>query len=206
MHQSIIQQRSSVFFPEHTGVRVYMREFHKAKGLPKDLAKWQATVDCMLDGVDSDGPIYIMIDEGIVTPSKPHRRQGLHIDGYWNPGIQAHGGGGRHSMAAGWDTRPTWVRAKEGWPDEALILASNVQACRGYLGWWEGDPGDGGDCSHVKTHAMKEVKMLPNVAYACNVTALHESITTAAPHKRTLVRLSVPGWSPTDDAPVKLEK
>ena len=97
MLNSIVQQRGAVTFPAHTGERVYMREFRKSTGLPAHLSRWQSTIDAMLDGVDTDGPIYLMIDQGVVKATSSHRRPGLHIDGYWNPAISAHGGGGRHS-------------------------------------------------------------------------------------------------------------
>lgn len=99
-YQSVIETRGFVTFPEFMAEKVYMREFYKKDGLPEDLCRWQETVDAMLDGVETDGPIYLMIDEGIVQPGFTHRRKGLHIDGYWNPGLSAHGnghgGGGSH--------------------------------------------------------------------------------------------------------------
>ncbi len=91
LYKSLIEQRAAVMFPEYTGERVYMREFFKNDGLPSDLLRWQPTVDAMLDGVDSDGPIYIMIDQGIVRSGNTHRRPGMHIDGYWNPGATRYG-------------------------------------------------------------------------------------------------------------------
>lgn len=90
--KSIVQQRGTVHFPQHTGERIYMREFHKADGLPFDLARWQPTVDAMLYGIDTDGPIYLMVDQGLVLSGSTHRRPGVHLDGYWNPGNSSHGG------------------------------------------------------------------------------------------------------------------
>lgn len=96
-YQSIIEARGSVEFPPFMAEKVYMREFYKGK-LPEDLKRWGDVVDSMLDGVDTDGPIYIMIDEGIIEAGSAHRRRGLHVDGYWNPGKSV------------WDTgeRPGW--------------------------------------------------------------------------------------------------
>lgn len=90
-YESKVEERGAVQFPAWSGERVYMLPFFKDAGLPCNLARWQPTVDAMLDGVDTDGPIYLMIDQGIVAAGQPHRRPGVHIDGYWNPGI-------------GWDT------------------------------------------------------------------------------------------------------
>ncbi len=83
--QSIVQQRGKVEFPQFMGERHHMRPFFKADGLPQDLARWQPTVDAMLDGIDTDGPVYIMIDEGKVEAGKCHRRPRMHLDGFWIP-------------------------------------------------------------------------------------------------------------------------
>lgn len=91
---SNVQQRSSVSFPEFTGERVYMREFSLDQGLPADLRRWQPTVDSMLDGVKATGPVFIMIDQAVVVASNPHRRPGLHVDGYWHPVKLGHVGHG----------------------------------------------------------------------------------------------------------------
>jgi hypothetical protein len=94
--QSVMQEVGFVNFPEFTGERIYMREIFKDRPLPRDLKRWQLTVNQMLEGIDTDGPLYLMVDQKIVSPNTSHRRPGIHIDGYWIPAIQAHGGGGSH--------------------------------------------------------------------------------------------------------------
>lgn len=93
MHQSIVSEGSQVKFPEFLAERVYMKEFYKESGLPNDLQRWQSTVNAMLEGVDVDGPIYLTIDQKDVAPNTSHRREGLHIDGYWVKTLGRHGGG-----------------------------------------------------------------------------------------------------------------
>lgn len=108
-YQSLIEARGAVPFPPFMAERVYMREFYKKDGLPSDLSRWQPTVDAMLDGVDTDGPIYLMVDAAPVTAGKSHRRRGLHIDGYWNPGSRNHGehrGISAHGSSSGWGSAP----------------------------------------------------------------------------------------------------
>ena len=221
--QSIVQERGSVAFPDFTGERVYMREFRKADGLPFDLARWQPTIDAMLDGVDTDGPLYLMIDQGRIVAGNAHRRPGVHIDGYWNPAMQAHGGSGgghnpqpnrsggshgggghssrsdrssgshggsRHSAGAS-----NWAHATFSDP-EAIILASDVRGCRALVGSYDGQVGDGGDCSRFDLAGLHEIIMAPNTIYAGNVTMLHESLPIAFDAMRTLVRINVPGWHP----------
>ena len=198
--KSIVQPRGRVPFPAHLGERVYMREFRRSNGLPFDLRCWQPTVDAMLDGIEADGPIYLMVDQGRITAGKPHRRPGLHIDGYWIPELQAHGGRppGHIHTAAKWEINPGWNTGGSDteWPPEAILLASDVSACRAMVGEWSGAAREGGDCRHIDTSGMNEIVMDAGIAYAGNVTMLHESLPVPADCLRTVVRLNVPGWHP----------
>jgi hypothetical protein len=176
--QSIVEQRNTVTFPAFIGERVYMQPFLKKDGLPEALRqRWQATIDAMLEGVETDKPIYLMIDQQRVTVGSYHRRPGLHIDGYWNPGVGHHTG-----------------HIHTNFLKEGLILASSVQACRAFIGEYHELPGDGGDCSHVDTSKMEEIIFKENNVYAGNVGLLHESLPVKQDCFRTLVRLNVPGW------------
>lgn len=215
--KSIVKEIGTVTFPVHTMERAYMREFRKETGVPNDLKRWQPTIDQILAEVDTDGPIYLMIDQGFVKANQSHRRPGIHIDGYWIPELQTHSGGGGHihNTSGRWDTpSPSWIHAKNrgywdgdywntnpkalDWPDEAIILASDVQASKAYVGEWNGEIKEGGDCSHLDVSHLKAVDLKPNIVYAGNVTMLHESTPVLVDSLRTLVRLSVPGWSPKE--------
>jgi hypothetical protein len=203
MH-SIIQARSKVPFPAYQGERVYMRPFIKAQGLPFDLRRWQPTVDAMLEGIETNHPIYLMVDQGFVKAGTPQRRPGVHIDGYWIPGLQAHGqpdrGGHRHPTP---EERPPYRGDHNTRPrhctggvlvEEALLLASDIQGCVGYTGGFDGLIGTGGDCSHLSLQGLQRVPFKANTCYAGNVTSLHESLPVATDCNRTLVRLNVPGY------------
>lgn len=203
----------NVLFPEFTGERVYMRPFKKKDGLPEDLKRWQPTVDAMLQDIDTNEEIYIMIDQGVVKAGSTHRRGGPHIDGHWCPEIVSHGirsprhadnpskpekdippvhrGVGRHSSLKVENIPGYWN--VENFGDEALILASNISACYGYVGEIEGNPKEGGDCSHLDLSDMERVILEQNIAYSGNVTFIHESIPVNIDCNRTLVRLNVPG-------------
>ena len=193
-NHSRVVEIGKVEFPAFLGERVYMREFRLETGLPTDLKRWQNTVDQMLVGVDTDEPIYLMIDQGVVKANTSHRRPGAHIDGYWIAAKQRHGGGGGH--AGRWDNpSPQWNSCSFD-KAEALILASDVSASRALIGQFEGVPGEGGDCSMLDLSQLAEVHLQAGIAYAGNVTMVHESLPVARDTVRTLVRLSVPGWEP----------
>jgi hypothetical protein len=205
MFKSEMQERGRVQFPLFAGERHYMIPFFQSEGLPAHLSHWQPTVDAMLEGVETYAPIYFMADQAVVQAGQPHRRPGVHVDGYWHPDLSAHGGGhrgsghggfppshrgsgghgGRH-MAGGWDV----VDFSE---PEALILASNVSAARAYIGEYAGPIGEGGDASRVDTTNMRILPMQRNITYFGTVETLHESTHVYADSHRTLVRLNCPG-------------
>jgi hypothetical protein len=221
MYKSVIVATNTVAFPEFMAEKVYMREFYKGK-LPSDLVRWEETIDGMLEGVDTDGPIYVMIDCAPVLAGVSHRRKGLHVDGYWNPALSAHsyghtavpsghgaGRGGSHG-ALHHDISvyfpdlkkkkkkkklSAWEEATFDTP-EAIILASSISSAIGYVGDYEGPIREGGDCSHIDISGMKLVNMEAGVVYAGNVNCLHESLPVDQDVFRSLVRLNVPGWTP----------
>jgi hypothetical protein len=87
---SFAQGRSEVTFPEFTGERIYMLEFTQAAGLPDEAARWQPTVDQMLEGIVTDQPMFLMVDQSEVLTGNTQRRPGAHMDGYWHPARGAH--------------------------------------------------------------------------------------------------------------------
>jgi hypothetical protein len=212
---SVVERRGPVDFPAFTGERVYMREFLPREGLPDDLRRWQATVDAMLDGIDVAGPVFLMVDQARVQAGACHRRPGLHIDGYWcgsrhnhrPSGVAYHGPSpspspSPHSPSPSPSPRPhrsdgeTWETAP--YDDrEAIILAADVLGCRAYVGDFARGPRSGGNCAHLSVAALDAIDMEPGRVYAGNVTMLHESLPVLNDVERTVVRLNVPGWSPS---------
>lgn len=192
MITSRIHQFGRVTFPDFIGERVHMREFTREAGLPADLRRWQDTVDAMLDGVEADGPIYLMIDQAPVLASSTHRRPGLHVDGYWHP-AQSDSAAGRHTGVHTGSHRHVHFGSSA----EGLILASNVLGCAAYVGAYEGVPGEGGDCDHVDTGGLMKVDLEPGRVWAGHtLNMLHESLPVARDCMRTVFRLNVPGWIP----------
>lgn len=177
MTKSTLIDRGLVMFPEWTGERIYMRAFRGP--LPFDLARWQPTVDMMMDGVETNAECFLMVDQTRVVAGASQRRPGVHCDGYWIAGQWRHGGGHRHL------------------PDraESILLASDVSGCAAYVGEYDEEPGEGGDCDHVPLWGFEQVRLEPNRVYASSALSLHESVAVARDCERTLVRINVPGWS-----------
>ncbi len=232
---SIAVERGRVSFPEYKGERFHMIPFRKADGLPDGMNRWQATVDAMMDGIDTDRDCYLMIDQSPIKAGASHRRGGVHIEGYWHPDLRCHGGGGggRHSggppgfdwgdllerlrrerererQAPPPDRQPVRVEPSPppkqlppaDWTNcdfvlpEGTLLAADVSACRCYIGEWDGPIGSGGDCSAVSLSGLDWLDCESHRCYAGNVTMLHESLPVRFDGVRSLVRITVPGWTP----------
>jgi hypothetical protein len=197
-YTSFVEKRGQVSFPDFNNERVYMLEFFKKIGLPTHLKHWQKTVDLMLNGIETDLPIYLMIDQAFVKAGQTHRRPGLHIDGYWNAGHTSHQpakpvpihGPDRPMHGSGSDNWETAIFNEA----EALVLATNVTAARGFEGQFLGPIKHMGACEHISVDGLKEVKLDANFAYVGNVTFLHESLPVEQDCYRTLIRLNLPGF------------
>lgn len=73
-----------------------------------------------------------------------------------------------------------------------LAIGSEV-----YVGEFTGEIGEGGDCRQIDVTGLTPVMMEANRVYAGNVCCLHESIPVVETCMRTMVRLNVPGWTPS---------
>ncbi len=198
----------SVGFPPYTGERVYMREFVPSAGLPVDLARWQPTVDRMLASVNAPGSVYLMVDQSEVQAGRCHRRPGLHVDGYWWPGTQAHGPSPGTHVPSPPGHRPhpapqpdpgRHLPAHRSRADltEGLIIAASVEGCEAWDGEWGGRAGAGGDCSEVPIASLSRRRMVSGVAWLGETgSLLHSALPLPERALRTVVRLNVPGWSP----------
>jgi hypothetical protein len=204
--KSIVERRGVVEFPENTGERIYM--FPIEGRLPSRYARWQRTVDQMLDGIDAPGPVYLMVDQGIVNAGQSQRRPGLHVDGNWVDPVRCHGHQPtppshhhpaptptpRHIHAARWDhPAPQWKQGA--YRPEAIVLASDVTGCIAYEGQFDAAIDAQGACA-ADVSTLRAVELLAGIAWVGNVTMLHEATPMQKRTPRTIVRLNVPGWEP----------
>ena len=158
----------------------------------------------MLDKVNTDNPIFLMVDSSIVKANTSHRREGRHIDGYWiecdsngrwdskSKKLGFHGGRGGHRAYLNSDN-PDWSNTTLKEP-ESIILASSYTSSRGYIGEWDGVIGDGGSCVDIDVSHMDEITLEKNNVYIGNVGFIHESLPVHQDVERTLIRLNVKDW------------
>jgi len=168
-------------FPEFQRERIYMLPFCKDEPLPQRYARWQPTVDAMLDGVDAPGQIYLMVDQALVRPGHCHRRAGPHVDGRWVPTLAGH------------EHQPAPQRDRV----QALLLAFDQPGACGWFGDIEGEAGPGGDCSLLDLRRAVQIELQPDVVWAADACAfVHASVPARQECFRTVVRLNVCGWLP----------
>ncbi len=180
---SEVRRGRSVPFPEFLRERIYMVGFQQGEPLPHQYARWQPTVDAMLDGVQAQGPIYLMVDQAIVRRGQCHRRPGPHVDGRW---VELDG---RHDH----ETAPVRERHQA----QALLLASDQPGACGWLGKTEGVPAADGSCDHLDLSAMEVFDLKPGVVWQSDASQfVHASVPAQHECFRTLVRLNVSGWLP----------
>lgn len=204
MRTSAVEARGQVTFPEFTGERVYMQQFFLETGLPERLARWQPVVDRMLEGVETEGAIFIMIDQALVKAGTPQRRPGIHVDGAWVATLGQHdNGGGQHrQMPPTPDTeRPHWTlpsrHETRDCGKQAIMLASDHFASYGYVGDYPEIPNEDGSFDSIDLSNLEPVALWPHTVWAGDAYQfLHESTPVPRDCHRTLVRLNVCGWLP----------
>jgi len=203
---STVEKRGQIAFPENTGERIYMVPF--VRELPARYARWQRTVDQMLEGIEVERA-YLMVDQGWVEAGACQRREGLHVDGNWIEELRCHGQpeptvpghhGERvpykpphhaHGVSGMWDN-PGDGRWKHKYQPETILLATDVTGCRAYVGDFEGSIGEGGACQG-DTRGLRAVDLKAGYAWAGNVTMVHEVFPMQRSVARTVVRINVPG-------------
>lgn len=175
-----------------------MLPFTVTGGLPESVMRFAETVRLMLSTVDID-PLqecYLMIDEADVASGECHRRPGLHVDGYWYPAAQCHGG---EHPNPGHRPSPKPSPGKHsgvGNRAETVLLASNYEAAAVYTGAYERDfitDWRGGDCSDIDVSGLARIPLSAGRAYALDAFSLHESLPVRSQTRRTVVRINVPG-------------
>ena len=186
--KSILRTCGNVSFPEFTNERAYMIPFKKGELLPKQLSRWQDSVNAMLESIETDGIIYMTIDQGEVKAGNSQRRGGAHIDGNYN---KINGYSAWSSEVMAWDTgggRWNTRNLTKG----GIILASDSVGCKAYEGNFKGVNSIGGDCSHLDLSSAKITVLKPNKIYIGNVTMIHETIAAVKTHNRSFIRLTLP--------------
>jgi hypothetical protein len=181
-----------ITLPEYKGDRLYMHEFDMTNpSLPMGYERWNTTLkEIVAASPKQTGKAYITIDEKIVRAGKSHRRGGPHTDGNY---LFGWGGGG--GWLTGEDGRflPR-EQHKEQYCSEkgGMLIVSSYEACDGWNGEYNGEPNQGGDCSHLDLEKMEKFRLKSNTLYWGNSTFIHESLPISEDVERQLIRITLP--------------
>jgi hypothetical protein len=193
MLKSKSKKIKTISFPEYRGDRVYMHEFDMSNPtLPLGYERWESILKEIVDcSPKKTGKAYLTIDEKIVKKGESHRRGGPHTDGNYLFGW----GGGGSGWLTGEDGRflPREKHEQQYCSDKGgMLIVSSYEACDGWNGEFEGQPNQGGDCSHLDLNNMEKFRLEKNTLYWGNSTFIHESLPLTEDVKRQLVRVTLP--------------
>jgi hypothetical protein len=181
---------SLISLPEFSDTRIMMMPVivGDVESIPASLRKWESSIAVLFacDVVhtpsrSNQGKVgYLTIDEKEVMAGETHRRAGMHVDG----------GSGKGWGGGGWGSRST-----------GMLTTSNVVGCRAWVQSFEGEPGDEGNCEHLRSQLKEssEVVFNPYYVYWVDGLCVHESIPQPIPVRRQFVRLSLPSDAPWYD-------
>lgn len=174
-----------VTFPEFTAEYAFMVPFYMWSGLPRDLERWQPTVDDMLRGLDRTihQRMYLYIEQRKVQKGEKGYDKGLHIDGNYveplNTFEQRLAGAGQFMYAG-------TIR------DEVVVMASNMVCNRACVGRFDGVCNANGGVAHMDVEKGFWVPFDPFTAYAMTAATIHESTACRFAGDRTVVRITIP--------------
>jgi hypothetical protein len=139
------------------------------------------------------GTAYLTVHGKFVKKDKTLRRGAPHIDGNYLPSVSSWGSGGGN----GWKVGENGVKLNSqehalsyANPNGGMLIASNYSACKGWVGKFNEDAKEGGDCSHIK---LDEGFMLDaNQVYYGNSQFIHESLPVDKDVFRVLFRVTLP--------------
>jgi len=210
---------SDIVFPEFKGGLLYMHKTKMDNIiLPKEYKRYTETFEQMLKNVkDRNDVCYITIDEKTVC-NDTHRRGGIHVDFNWfeNLGGGKHGhkraigmhngDNGSHNGGRGNGGHPanypqpngnhngsppsTHCSLSEFNKNGGMLLVSNHSACKVYKGLYNGEIGEGGDCSNIDISTLKSEIMKPNDVYFINALGIHEPLVIEQKVNRSLIRVN----------------
>lgn len=161
------------------------------------LGEFRKVVQDMLQGIilKPEEVAYLTVHGQKLYTGKTLRRPGPHIDGNYleRTGWDTTGGGNGWKVGDDGSTL-TPEEHDESYNQEGggVILASDYAGCMGWVGEFEGEPGTGGDCSHLELPPDNSILLEAYTVYYGNSRFIHESIGVFEPVHRTLYRITLP--------------
>lgn len=144
-----------------------------------------------------EGKAYLTIHGKKLVKYETHRRPGPHIDGNFLENVSDWGGNGWKVGDDGLSLSPEDHKRSYEAHTGGMLLISNYPTCIGWNGIYLGDPGIGGDCSHIKELSNKENFLLDaDTIYYGTSQFIHKSVPVNVNVHRTFVRITLPETYP----------
>lgn len=153
--------------------------------------EFKKVAEQMLEGIARvGGTAFFTIHGKKLKKGQTLRRGGAHIDGNYEPNLMTFGGGGWKVGQDGAEINTVLHQRQYEKELGGIILASNYEACLGWIGEYNGLPKKGGDCSHIE---LDEPFMLKkDRIYYGNNHFIHESLPMAGDVHRVMARITMP--------------
>ena len=188
--RSMFSKLNEVVLPEFSNTRIMMMPviLGNLAGIPEHYKELVSKFYKQVDKLEREGKLvskaigcigYLTIDERIVKAGESLRRKGKHVDGVYQGKIGAWGGGG------GW-----------GSVGNGMLTVSSTEHCKVYSGFFQGFPGDDGECDHINTDNMIHTLLKANTVYRLDGLCIHESLPVVEDTQRQFIRLSLPSNGP----------
>jgi len=156
--------------------------------------EFKEIVDNMLKGINQrKGTAYFTFHGKTLKKGGTLRRGGAHTDGNYEPVNMSFGSGGGGGWKVGENGAPINTAMHDRQyvnPLGGIILASNYEACNGWVGEYDNTPKMGGDCSHIKLDEPFKLKV--NQVYYGNNHFIHESLPMSDDVHRVFARITLP--------------
>ena len=158
------------------------------EGLPSE---FKSIAFSMLKGMGLiAGKAFFTIHGKRLMKGQTLRRGGPHIDGIYEQHLMSFGGGGWKVGQDGPGINTKLHDRQYCKETGGIILASNYEACLGWVGEYKGLPNTGGDCSHIALDEPFQLKK--NEVYYGNNHFIHESLAVSDDVHRVFARITLP--------------
>ena len=137
-----------------------------------------------------EGIAFLTVHGKRLLSNQTLRRGGPHTDGNYDKSTMDWGGGwkvGENGPAVDTPEHARLYNTEGG----GIIMASNYEACHGWIGEYDGLPGVGGDCSKIVL-PEPTLQLQRNTVYYGNNHFIHESLPMKDDVHRVFARITLP--------------
>lgn len=187
--KSLVIEKSSIVLPLIIGENAMIPfDISTLAGLPE---KFKVIVSKMIDGIKHEGgTAFFTLHGWKLKKGDTLRRGGAHIDGNYEPHLMCFGGGGWKVGQDGPGVNTEMHDRQYLNECGGIIMASNFEACNGWIGEYDDTPNTGGDCSHITLDTPFMLER--NKVYYGNNHFIHESLPMTTDVHRVMARITMP--------------